>query len=120
MPTADTTRKWKRGMRFVHSATPIEPGDLRILESEAAMSFREIGEEMGISGSGAHVLYRQAMKKMRANPLMIALLVDQFCFNRRKQVQSVTAEYGIQPKRLQTSFLAETRRTMRSAGFSGR
>lgn len=39
----------------------------RALPSDAAMSFREIGRQLGITGAGANFIYRNAIRKLRAN-----------------------------------------------------
>jgi len=41
---------------------------------DAAMSFKEIGRRMGITRGGAWMLYKSAIRKLRARPVVLKRL----------------------------------------------
>lgn len=86
----------RRGIKFARTAQPILPGDAEVIAP--VKTFEEIAAEMRITRSGAHILYRRAMEKLRANPAAIALLEDAVAFEQRKEVCGVR-EVGAVPRR---------------------
>ena len=50
-----------------------------------AMSFDEIGRELGIGKRGAFMLYRSAMKKIKNRPLSAEKLKELVDFQKRRQ-----------------------------------